>query len=293
MTVVTRFAPSPTGYLHLGHAYSALFAYRLATASGGDFVLRIEDIDQGRKRPEFEQAIYEDLEWLGVEWQQPIRRQSDHIADYQAALDRLDAAGLLYPCFCTRKEIRAEIERAGQAPHLTQDPDGQTIYPGTCRGLSVDQRVARIAAGDGHAMRLDVDAAIDHVAGPLAWEDQIRGPQPALPERFGDVVLARKDIGASYHIAVTVDDAEQGVSIVTRAEDLFSATHIHRLLQALLDLPTPSWQHHPVVTDEAGQRLAKRDAALTIRELRAAGHPPERIRALANTTAARSRPMLA
>ena len=290
MTVVTRFAPSPTGYLHLGHAYAALFAFRMANAFGGEFHLRIEDIDQGRHRPEFETAIYEDLAWLGITWQHPVRRQSDHLADYQAALDRLDAMGLLYPCFCTRKEIQAEIAEAGAAPHT---PDGQAVYPGTCRPLSADERAARIAAGTPYALRLDVAAAVEQVDQPLIWYDDVRGPQTAKPEAFGDVVLARKDITASYHIAVTVDDAASGVTVVTRGEDLFSVTHIHRLLQALLDLPAPHWQHHPVVIGDDGRRLAKRDAATTLRDLRAAGHSARRVIALADVMASRSAPMVA
>lgn len=290
MTVVTRFAPSPTGYLHLGHAYAALFAFRMANAFGGQFHLRIEDIDQGRHRPEFETAIYEDLAWLGITWEHPVRRQSDHLAEYQAALDRLDAIGVLYPCFCTRKEIQAEIGRAGEAPH---SPDGQAIYPGTCRDLSEDERAARIAAGAAYAQRLDVMAALDHVDGPLVWEDDVRGPQPAKPEQFGDVVLARKDITASYHIAVTVDDAASGVTVVTRAEDLFSVTHIHRLLQALLDLPVPHWQHHPVVTGDDGRRFAKRDAAVTLRALRESGLSARRVIALADVRASQSAPFVA
>ncbi len=290
MTVVTRFAPSPTGYLHLGHAYSALFAFRMANAYGGQFHLRIEDIDQGRRRPQFETAIYEDLAWLGITWEHPVRRQSDHLAEYQAALDKLDARGLLYPCFCTRKEIQAEIARAGEAPHA---PNGQAVYPGTCRALSADERAAHIAAGTPYAQRLDVDAALEALDGPLSWEDDVRGPQPAKPEQFGDVVLARKDITASYHIAVTVDDAASGVTAVTRAEDLFSVTHIHRLLQALLGLPVPHWQHHPVVTDADGRRLAKRDAATTLRDLRESGLSARRVIAMADVWASRSVPLVA
>jgi glutamyl-Q tRNA(Asp) synthetase len=263
--IVTRFAPSPTGYLHLGHARSAWEGWRAARAAGGRFLLRIEDIDRGRCRPAFEAAICEDLAWLGLDWDGEVRRQSEHFADYRAALARLDGDGLLYPCFCTRKDIQAEIARAGGAP---QGDDGP-VYPGTCRRLSIGERADRIAAGAGYALRLDVGAALART-GALDWDENGRriAAQPAL---LGDAVLGRKDVPASYHLAVTVDDALQGVTLVTRGVDLFAATHIHRLLQALLDLPTPAYRHHPLLTDAAGRRLAKRDRALTLRAMRAAG----------------------
>ena len=273
---VTRFAPSPTGLLHLGHAYSALFAQAIATETGGRFLLRIEDIDLGRCRPEFEAAICEDLAWLGLDWERPVRRQSEHLADYRAALGRLDAAGLLYPCFCTRKEILAEIERSGGAPHGPEGPH----YPGICRALTPAERRARIAAGEAHALRLEAARAA-RAAGPLVWEEIGRGRQPCDPQRHGDVVLARKDVATSYHLAVTVDDALQGVTVVTRGEDLFEATHVHRLLQALLDLPVPRWRHHRLLSDENGRRFAKRDRALTLHALREAGRTPEEVRRLA------------
>jgi len=280
MTTVTRFAPSPTGLLHLGHALAALFAEARAREAGGRFLLRIEDIDPTRCRPEFEAALRDDLAWLGLSWEEPVRRQSEHMDDYRAALARLEAEGLVYPCFCTRREIAVEIAAAAAAPHLAAvGPDGP-IYPGTCRGLTTEERRARMASGIPYAMRLDIARAI-HRAGPLAWTDRERGPQDARPDMFGDVVLARKDTPASYHLAVTVDDALQGVTLVTRGEDLFAATHVHRLLQALLGLPVPAYLHHRLLVGPEGQRFAKRDRALTLRSLREAGRAPAEVRALA------------
>jgi len=278
MTAITRFAPSPTGYLHLGHAHAALFAHR-AAGPDGRFLLRIEDIDAGRCDPAFEAAICEDLAWLGLSWAVPVRRQSAHMADYAAALARLRELGLLYPCFCTRHEIRDEIVRSGQAPH---GPDGPH-YPGTCKRLDPAQRRDRLAAGHDHALRLDVSAAAAR-AGPLTWHDRSKGAQTAIPRLFGDVVLARKDVATSYHLSVTVDDALQGITLVTRGEDLFPATHIHRLLQALLDLPVPEWHHHGLLVDADGNRLAKRSNAQSIRTLRAAGRTPAQVRTLAGFT---------
>lgn len=274
MTVVTRFAPSPTGLLHLGHAHAALFAWR--AARGGRFLLRIEDVDLARCRPEFEAAIEEDLAWLGLEWERPVRRQSDQMADYGAALGRLEAEGLLYPCFCTRKEIRDEIARADRAPHGPEGP----LYPGTCRALAPAERQARVASGAPHALRLDVARAAAR-AGPLTWRDRGRGEIAADPASLGDAVLARKEVPASYHLTVTLDDALQGVTLVTRGTDLFHASHLHRLLQALLGLPVPEWHHHALLTDDAGERLAKRHDALSIRALRDAGKSPAEVRALA------------
>ena len=273
--IVTRFAPSPTGYLHLGHAYSALFAAEAARQAGGRFILRIEDIDGTRCRPEFEDAIFEDLAWLGLNWETPVRRQSDHMADYAAALGRLDEMGLLYPCFCTRRDIQSEIAGAANAPH---GPDGP-VYPGTCRCLSPDERRRRIADGEPHALRLDVAAALQRT-GPLAWQDRDAGTVEARPEIFGDVVLARKDTPTSYHLAVTLDDDLQGVTLVTRGTDLFEATHIHRLLQSLLGLRTPAYHHHGLLVGEDGKRFAKRDMSLTLRSLREGGTTPEEVRAL-------------
>ncbi|AWK87550.1 tRNA glutamyl-Q(34) synthetase GluQRS [Azospirillum thermophilum] len=275
-TLVTRFAPSPTGHLHLGHAHSALFGWRTARDGGGRFLLRIEDIDPRRCRPEFERDLMEDLAWLGLQWEQPVRRQSDHLDDYRDALERLGRLGVLYPCFCTRKDIAAEIARAGHAPH---GPDGP-LYPGTCRGLSPAERRARIAAGQPYAIRLDVAAALA-LTGPLAWHDRARGPQQATPGILGDTVLARKDTPTSYHLSVTVDDHLQGVTLVTRGEDLFFATHLHRLLQALLGFDPPGYHHHGLLRNAAGERLAKRDRAQTLRSMREAGLSPAEVRALA------------
>jgi glutamyl-Q tRNA(Asp) synthetase len=277
---VTRFAPSPTGLLHLGHAYSALFARDAARDAGGRFLLRIEDIDRSRCRPEFEDAILEDLAWIGLDWETPVRRQSDHFGDYTAALDRLKAMALAYPCFCTRAEIQAEIERASGAPHPPGEDTVGPVYPGTCRGLPADEAAARIAAGEAHAWRLDTAKALART-GPLDWVDLDRGTIAADPLSLGDVVLARKDIPTSYHLSVTVDDHLQGVTLVTRGEDLFPSTHIHRLLQALLGYDVPRWRHHPLITDAEGKRFAKRDRSITLRSLREAGRTPAGVRAMA------------
>jgi glutamyl-Q tRNA(Asp) synthetase len=275
--IVTRFAPSPTGHLHLGSAFSALFAWRAARAAGGRFLLRVEDIDNVRCRPEYASQILEDLAWLGLDWDGEVRYQSAHMADYGAALARLEALGVLYPCFCSRQDIIEEIARAGAAPH---GPDGP-IYPGTCRHVSPAERQARLRVGMAHALRLDAARAAA-VAGPLAWEDAVLGQVQAAPERHGDVVLARKDVlPTSYHLSVTVDDALQGVTLVTRGEDLVAATDIHRLLQALLDLPVPRYHHHALLTGPDGRRYAKRDHAMSVRTLRVAGLEPAEVRRLA------------
>jgi glutamyl-Q tRNA(Asp) synthetase len=276
--VVTRFAPSPTGYLHLGHVRSALEGWRAARAAGGAFLLRLEDIDHTRCRPEYADAIIEDLAWLRLDWDGPIRRQSEHFADYRAALQRLTEQGLLYPCFCTRREILDEIARAGEAPHGTPQGTPQrergTLYPGTCRRLDPAEPTARLARVADYALRLDVGAALART-GKLKWCEDGDGEQAgriaANPAVLGDVVLARKEVPTSYHLAVTVDDALQGVTLVTRGIDLFGATHIHRLLQALLELPTPRYRHHKLLTDAQGRRLAKRDRALTVRAMRESG----------------------
>lgn len=273
---VTRFAPSPTGYLHLGHAYSALFAQRAANQAGGRFLVRIEDIDEGRCRREFEDAIVEDLKWLGLEWETPVRRQSECLDDYAAALDKLDRQGLVYPCFCTRKEIGEEISRAAQAPHGPEGPP----YPGICARLSPAARQDRVFSGEPHALRLRMDEAVER-AGTLVWNDREKGIVAARPKPFGDVVLARKDVKTSYHLACTLDDHLQGVTLVTRGEDLFQATHIHRLLQALLELPVPDYHHHRLLTGADGKRFAKRDKALTLRALRQAGKTAEEVRKMA------------
>jgi len=276
MTVVTRFAPSPTGLLHLGHAYSALLAHDSARAAGGRFLLRIEDIDTGRCRDDFLAAIEQDLAWLGLDWERPVRRQSEHLADYGAALDRLDAMGLLYRCVLRRRDLDAALS----APHHRpmQGPDGPVVVD-TDVLMPEAERAARLAAGEPYALRLRMRAALDR-AGPLRWVDDNHGPQAADPATFGDVVLARKDVPTSYHLAVTVDDALQGVTLVVRGEDLFQATHVHRLLQALLDLPTPRYRHHRLLTDAEGRRYAKRDRALTLASLRDAGRTPAEIRRL-------------
>ena len=276
-SLVTRFAPSPTGYLHLGHVRSALEGWRAAREAGGRFLLRLEDIDHTRCRPEFADAIIEDVAWLGLDWDGPVRRQSAHFADYRAALARLEEAGLLYPCFCTRRAIQAEIARSGGAP---QGEMGAP-YPGTCRRLSAAERAERRASASDYALRLDVAAALART-GPLFWSE---GGQEiaAEPLAQGDVVLARKEMPTSYHLAVTLDDALQGVTLVTRGLDLFAATHIHRLLQALLGLPTPRYRHHPLLTDAQGRRLAKRDHALSIRAMREAGMTPAAVLGMAQS----------
>jgi glutamyl-Q tRNA(Asp) synthetase len=266
--IVTRFAPSPTGYLHLGHVRSAWEGWRAARSAGGRFLLRIEDIDRTRCRPEFDAAIIEDLAWLGLGWDGEVRRQSEHFDDYRAALTRLTGEGVLYPCFCTRRDIQAEIARAGGAPQ----GEAAAVYPGTCRRLSAAERTARIASGIDYALRLDLAAALART-GPLEWSEEGRRIS-AEPQLLGDIVLARKDVPVSYHLAVAVDDALQSVTLVTRGADLFAATHIHRVLQALLGLPTPAYRHHPLLTDVAGRRLAKRDKALTVRAMREAGAIP-------------------
>lgn len=277
--LVTRFAPSPTGHLHAGHAYSAGIAFQRARNGGGCFLLRIEDIDRTRCRPEFEAAILEDLAWLGLRWEQPVRRQSEHFSEYKAARDDLAARGLLYPCFCTRKQVLAELDAMGHAPHGIDGP----VYPGTCRALSADERAARIARGDAYALRLDVAKALAALpAGTrLTWTDETAGPQEAtaylLRNRIGDAVLARKETPASYHLCVTLDDARQGVTLVTRGRDLLEATHLHRLLQALFGLSTPAYAHHGLIAEPGGERMAKRKGAASLRERRAAGATPAEI----------------
>jgi len=267
--IVTRFAPSPTGLLHLGHALAAITAYE----SGDDFLLRIEDIDKGRSRDKFIEAIFFDLKWLGLSWDEPSLRQSTRMLAYAEALSHLKAHSLVYPCFCTRAEIAAEIARAGEAHH---GPDGP-IYPGTCKALSRGEGADRIAAGENYALRLDVTKAVEKT-GPLSFLEHGHR-YPVDPFRFGDIVIARKDMPTSYHLAVVVDDAHQQISLVTRGEDLLSATHIQRLLQALLKLPEPSYAHHPLVLDETGKKFSKRDGAVTLQSLREQGLTPADIRA--------------
>jgi glutamyl-Q tRNA(Asp) synthetase len=280
-----RFAPSPNGYLHLGHACSALLNADRARETGGRYLLRIEDIDATRCRPEFEAAIYEDLAWLGVVWETPVRRQSAHLADYRAALDRLAADGLVYPSFESRADIArlvAEREAGGPWP---RDPDGAPLYPGAARSLPPAERARLLASGAPYALRLDMAAACRRVAG-LAWTELGEGPEgergriPATPQAWGDVILARKETPTSYHLSVVVDDALQGVSEVVRGQDLFYATSVHRLLQALLGLPEPVYRHHGLIRDPAGQKLSKSTRATGLRDLRAAGARPSEVRQL-------------
>ena len=272
MRVVTRFAPSPTGPLHLGHAFSALLAHDFARSRDGAFLLRIEDIDPGRSRPEHVDSIIHDLAWLGLEWDGEILFQSERLPLYREALDRLAAGDLVYPCFCTRSAIAAEIAASAAAPHGPEGP----LYPGSCRSISPAERTRRTAS-EPHAWRLDV-AAASAKAGPLYWRDGDTEVQ-AEPETHGDVVLARKDAPVSYHLAVTVDDAAQEVSDIVRGRDLFVSTDVHRLLQALLGLPTPRYHHHPLLLDGAGRRLAKRHGAPTLGDLREAGADPQALAA--------------
>jgi glutamyl-Q tRNA(Asp) synthetase len=277
--IVTRFAPSPTGHLHLGHAFAAITAHDMAKRQGGRFVLRIEDIDSSRCRPEFESAIYEDLAWLGLEWDVPVLQQSGRFDTYAAAVAQLDTRGLLYPCFCTRSDIAAEIARSAEAPH---GPEG-TLYPGTCRHLSEDERRARVDSGAPYALRLDVQKAAERV-GSLWFEEHGAGPNgergrmPVDPLLFGDVVLARKDTPASYHLAVVVDDAFQQVTVVTRGNDLFPAAHVQRLLQSLADVPAPVYAHHRLILNSNGRKFSKRDHAVTLQAVREAGITPDQIR---------------
>jgi len=286
--IVTRFAPSPTGLLHLGHAFAALTAFE--AAKGGTFILRIEDIDRARARPEFETAIEDDLAWLGLIWETPVRRQSEHFDDYAQALGKLDAMGVLYPCFCTRRDIADEIARAGVAPHGTEGP----LYPGTCRTLTAEERTARMNSGAPYALRLDAAKAMG-MAGPLTFREHGHGPAgetgllTASPETLGDVVLARKEMPASYHLAVVVDDALQGITRVTRGNDLFQATHIQRLLQALLELPAPAYAHHRLILDAQGKKFSKRDRAATLKDLRENGATPDDIRQMVGLTSRSSR----
>jgi glutamyl-Q tRNA(Asp) synthetase len=282
-TRILRFAPSPNGYLHLGHAYSALLNYDMARELGGRLLLRIEDIDAERCRPEYEAAIYEDLQWLGISWTEPVRRQSEHFADYEAAIARLDAARLLYPSFESRGEINALVaarEREGAWP---RDPDGVPLYPGRARKMPPAERERRRRADEPFALRLAMDAAVTR-AGVLTWTERGRGPQgqagliAATPQRWGDIVLARKELPTSYHLAVAADDALQGVTDVVRGQDLFWATSVHRLLQALLDLPEPAYHHHRLILDEEGRKLSKATQATSLRELRAAGRSAADIR---------------
>lgn len=275
MPPVFRFAPSPNGYLHLGHALSALLNADMARAAGGRLLLRIEDIDGTRCRPEYEAAIYEDLAWLGIAWETPVRRQSGHYEDYRAALARLDAMGLIYPSFESRAEIAAQA--------TARDPDGAPRYTGDAKAMPPAERARRMASGAPYALRLEMDAALAR-AGALTWTETGAGPSgetgaiPADPSAWGDVILARKDTPTSYHLAVVVDDAAQGVTEVVRGCDLFHATSVHRLLQALLGLAAPRYRHHRLILYAGGRKLSKSTAATGLRELRAQGATPANIR---------------
>ena len=283
MPPVFRFAPSPNGYLHLGHAYSALLNHDLAQRAGGRLLLRIEDIDPARCRPEYEDAIYQDLGWLGVAWEAPVRRQSEHLADYRRALETLSAQGLVYPSFESRAEIAKLVAAREADGPWPRDPDGAPLYPGSAKRLSDEERTRLVASGAPYALRLDMAAAIARV-GDLSWTEQGEGPDgetgrmTANPQAWGDVILARKETPTSYHLSVVVDDALQGVTDVVRGQDLFHATGVHRLLQRLLGLPEPVYRHHRLVRDEAGQKLAKSTGSTGLRELRGAGMTPSDVR---------------
>jgi glutamyl-Q tRNA(Asp) synthetase len=284
-TRIFRFAPSPNGYLHLGHAYSALLNDDMARAANGRLLLRIEDIDAARCRPEYEAAIVEDLQWLGIAWQQDVRRQSAHFDDYQAAVTKLEAMGLIYPSFESRSEIAALVAERDRRGHWPRDPDGVPLYPGRARKMPKAERDRRRRGGEPFALRLAMDAAVAH-AGVLTWTETGMGPQgqsgvvAAAPQMWGDVVLARKEAPTSYHLAVAIDDALQGVTDVVRGQDLFWSTGIHRLLQALLGLPEPAYHHHRLILDAGGRKLSKSTLATSLRDLRASGATPADVRRL-------------
>jgi glutamyl-Q tRNA(Asp) synthetase len=283
MPPVFRFAPSPNGYLHLGHAYSALLNFDLARRAGGTFLLRIEDIDVTRCRPEFEAAIYEDLAWLGLSWETPVRRQSDHLACYREAVERLSARGLIYPSFESRAEIARLVAKREAAGPWPRDPDGAPLYPGAANSLSAEQRERLIAQDVPYALRLDMRAALARIK-PLAWREEGAGPGGehgvvnASPQAWGDVILARKETPTSYHLSVVVDDALQGVTDVVRGRDLFWSTSVHLLLQQLLGIPQPVYRHHRLIADAAGHKLSKSTQATALRELRRQGVTPAEVR---------------
>jgi glutamyl-Q tRNA(Asp) synthetase len=284
-TRVFRFAPSPNGYLHLGHAYSALLNADMAREFGGRLLLRIEDIDAARSRPEYEAAIREDLHWLGIAWEPDVRRQSEHFDDYRGAIAELEKAGLLYPSFESRSEINALVAERDRRGPWPRDPDGVALYPGRARALSAVERERQRRTGETYALRLAMDAAVAR-AGVLTWTETAMGPEGqsgtvnAAPQMWGDVVLARKEAPTSYHLAVAVDDALQGITDVVRGRDLFWSTSIHRLLQALLGLPAPTYHHHKLILDAAGRKLSKSTSATSLRELRAGGATPADIRCM-------------
>jgi glutamyl-Q tRNA(Asp) synthetase len=282
---VFRFAPSPNGELHLGHAYSALLNRQMAERAGGRLLLRIEDIDTARCTPEFEAGIYRDLEWLGLEWERPVRRQSEHFADYGILLERLVADDLVYPAFMSRGEVRAHIAEAEAGGRTwPRDPDGVPLYPALDKSLGARERKRRMAEGEPFAWRLDTGRAVARLAMPLSWtefsdaEMNTTRTVEAEPKAWGDVVLARKDVAASYHLCVAADDALQGVSHVVRGMDLFSATGVHRLLQELLGLPEPAYFHHPMILDSDGRKLSKSLRDTGLNALRAAGRTPGDVR---------------
>jgi glutamyl-Q tRNA(Asp) synthetase len=292
MPPVFRFAPSPNGYLHLGHALSAILNFEAARKSGGRFLLRIEDIDATRCRPEYEVAIYEDLAWLGLEWEQPLRRQSEHLDDYRAAIERLSREGLLYPAFESRSELARLVAARERVVPWPRDPDGAPLYGGDASKLTQDERDRLIAQGLPFALRLDLAAARARLSAPLTWREEGRGPDgesgvvAADPAAWGDVILARKETPTSYHLSVVIDDALQGITHVVRGEDLFWSTSVHRLLQVLLGLPAPLYRHHRLVRDADGRKLAKSNHATALRELRAAGVTPAEVRARIGLAAA-------
>ena len=282
-----RFAPSPNGYLHLGHAYSAALNAEMARRHGGRFLLRIEDIDATRCRPEYEAAIFEDLHWLGLAWEEPVRRQSEHLAPYADALARLTERGLIYPSFESRAEIARLVAERDRGPPWPRDPDGVPLYPGTAKALTPAERARRMADGEPYALRLDMAAALDAaMAVPIAWTETGAGPRgetgriAANPAEWGDVVLGRKDTPTSYHLSVVVDDALQGITHVVRGRDLFAATGLHRLLQILLEFPEPIYHHHRLILDAEGRKLSKSTCATGLRELRAGGAAPAEILAM-------------
>jgi glutamyl-Q tRNA(Asp) synthetase len=285
MPPVFRFAPSPNGYLHLGHALSALRNDDFARKAGGRLLLRIEDIDTVRCRPEFEAAIYQDLGWLGIAWEAPVRRQSEHLADYRQALEKLVAQGLVYPSFESRAEIAKLVAQHEANAAWPRDPDGVPLYPGLAKLLSSGERARLLESGVPYALRLDMAAACART-GDLGWIEHGEGPGgetgvvAARPQAWGDVILARKETPTSYHLSVVVDDALQGVTEVVRGQDLFGSTSVHRLLQQLLGLPQPAYRHHRLVLDGAGRKLAKSTAATGLRDLRAAGATQADIRRL-------------
>ena len=268
----TRFAPSPTGHMHLGHAFSAIFASELAKKINGKFIVRIEDIDQNRSRKIFEDSILEDLDWLEIKYDKKVRKQSDHLDDYKAAIDELNRLGVIYPCFCSRSDIKAEIMRAGNAPHEEEN----LFYPGTCRRLTNQERIEKLEKENNFAWRLNIRAAAKKI-GRLIWQDIRLGSNTVPVGTIGDVVLARKDIPTSYHLSVTLDDHIQRIGLVSRGEDLVEATHIHKIIQMLLGLNTPIYFHHPLILDSTGKRLSKRNRAQTLKSLKAKGYKREDI----------------